>query len=85
VQHLQVDPDPQRQLLQVRELQHDVRLRLTSFPEGPRPKESGLRAGQGKRPSCKGHQENTSSCPFDVSGRSFRNECRWHSALQMAP
>jgi hypothetical protein len=30
VQHLRVDHDPQRQLLQVRQLRHDIRLRLTS-------------------------------------------------------
>ena len=30
VQHVRVDHDPQRQLLQVHELRHDVRLRLTS-------------------------------------------------------
>jgi hypothetical protein len=32
VQHLRLDHDPQRQLLQVRELWNDVRLRLTSYP-----------------------------------------------------
>ena len=45
MQHLRVDHDPQRELLQVRELRHDERLRLASFPG--RPKESGLGAGQG--------------------------------------
>jgi hypothetical protein len=36
VQHLRVDHDPQRQLLQVRQLWNDVRLRLTSFPDRPK-------------------------------------------------
>ena len=31
VQHVRLDHDPQRQLLQVRQLRHDVRLRLTSY------------------------------------------------------
>ena len=31
MQHVRVDHDPQRQLLQVHQLRHDIRLRVTGF------------------------------------------------------
>ena len=46
MQYLRVDHDPQRELLQVRELRNDERLRLKKA-QGLR--NQGLRAGQGSR------------------------------------
>ena len=45
MQHVRLDHDSQRQLLQVRELRNDERLRLT---EGIRSQEPGIRLGKGQ-------------------------------------